>query len=178
MYTAGPIINRSTARSSNNVHSHYRKHYRYHDDVLFLSQEESTRPPLTYLELLMKLLKYSCAILALVYLATALVPSHFMLVQHTKIESIIPEWIARAISISYSVLLFAIFYGLQKRIPIYWILVPILLGLFILGLLIPAFWSLFRLSQPWIPFIFVIVFISIGFLVFIAWWRKQRSYFA
>jgi hypothetical protein len=126
----------------------------------------------------MKFFKYCCAILALAYLVTALLPAHLLVPQHSGLKATVPEWVGRALSIADFLLLAAMFYGVQKRKPIYWRLIPVLLGIFLLSVVIPTLWSLIRLSLPWAPFMFIVVFFFIGALFFGAWWRNQKNYFA
>jgi hypothetical protein len=123
----------------------------------------------------MKLFKYSCAALGLSYLISALLPASIIVTQPTAVTS---EWVGRLIYIGDFLLLSAMIYGVQKRTPIYWKLIPGLLGVFLLSVVIGTLWSLIALSMPWVPFTFIITFIFIGFLAFIAWWRNQKSYFA
>ena len=125
----------------------------------------------------MKLFKYCCAFLALVYFVYAFLPSRLVVAELSGAEAITPEWVGRAFSIEYSLLFSAMFYGIQTRKRIFWRLIPVLLGILLLSVVIPAFWGLFRLSLPWVPFIFVVVFILISLLIFIAWWRSQKNYF-
>jgi hypothetical protein len=92
-------------------------------------------------------------------------------------RTIAPEWVVRAIYFLDFLLLGGIFYGLQTRKTIYWKLIPVLLGIFLLSFVIGSLWSIIQLSLPWVPFVFVIVLIFIGSLFFGAWWRKQKNYF-
>lgn len=121
----------------------------------------------------MKQFKYFCAIMALASLVSAFLPA-----QHNDVRAVAPEWVGRAIFIVDFLLLSTMFYGIQTRKPIFWKLIPALLAMLLLSSVVPALWSLVQLSLPWLPFMFIIAFIFIGSLFFIAWWRKQRSYFA
>jgi hypothetical protein len=120
----------------------------------------------------MKLLKFCCAVLALGCLVSALIPTSIA-PQHTATA---PAWVGRAVSTADFLLLGIVLYGVETRKPIYWRLIPILLAIFLLSVLIPTLWSLIRLSLPWLPFVCIIVFIFVGVLFFIAWWRNQKSY--
>jgi hypothetical protein len=126
----------------------------------------------------MKLFKYCCASLALLYLVNAFLPTHFTVAQHSRVEAITPEWAGRMISTAYFLFLGAISYGVQQRKPIYWRLIPVLLGIYLLGVFVPALWTFSQLHLPWLPFLFIGGVMFIAFLVFIAWWRNQRRYFA
>jgi hypothetical protein len=121
-----------------------------------------------------KYFKYLCAAMALGCLVSALIPTSIV-PQHTGTT---PEWVDRAIYFGGFLLLGTIFYGMQKRKPIYWRLIPILMAIYLLSVVISTLWNLSRLSLPWLPFIFTFAFIFMGFLFFIAWWRNQKSYFA
>jgi hypothetical protein len=122
----------------------------------------------------MKYFKYLCAAMALSCLVSALIPMSIV-PQHTATA---PEWLGRVIYIGDFLLLGTMFYGMQKRKPIYWRLIPVLMAIYLLSVVVPALWTLSRLSLPWFPIIFTFVFIFIVLLFFIAWWRNQRSYFA
>jgi hypothetical protein len=122
----------------------------------------------------MKYFKYLCAAMALGSLAGALIPTSIV-PQHTATA---PEWVGRAIYTGDFLLLGTVFYGMQKRKPIYWRLIPVLMAIYLLSVAIPTLWTVSRLSLPWFPFIVTFVFIFIGLLFFIAWWRNQKSYFA
>ena len=126
----------------------------------------------------MKSIKYGCAFLALVYLVYALLPSHFIMTQHSRVEEIFPEWFGRVIDIVLVCLYGAISYALYKRTPLYWRLIPFLVGILLLCVFIPAIWTLHQLSMPWFPLMFAILAGFIAFLAFIAWWRNQRDYFS
>lgn len=126
---------------------------------------------------LMVLFKYCCATIALTYLVTALLPTNFIAPSPSWAGAVGPEWIGRAISTVYFLLLGTIFYGLQRRRPIYWRLIPILLTTYLLGVAIPALWTYIRLELPWRPFLIIFVFIFIGMLGFMAWWRNQKNHF-
>jgi hypothetical protein len=120
--------------------------------------------------------KYCCAILAVIYLVLALLPTNVINPHHIVIGPT-PVWLGRAISIADFLLLATVFYGMHTRRPIYWVLIPILIMLYVLSILIPSLWTLVWLSLPWQPFIIVVVLFLIGMIVFCAWWRKQREYF-
>lgn len=124
----------------------------------------------------MKYFKYGCAALALIYLAIALLPTKFAAQQAEA--AVVPVWIGRAVAILDFVLLSSIFYGLQQRYPAFWRAIPILLVVYLLSILISAFWTLIVLSLPWLPFLFVVTFILIGASFFYLWWRKQQNYFS
>ena len=126
----------------------------------------------------MTVVKYCCALTALSYLVAALLPAHLLGNQPNGINSTAPEWIGRTLFFAYFLLLGTVTFGIQTRKPIYWKLIPILLGIFLLSIVIGALWSFILLSLPWIPFMFVVVVIFIGALFFGGWWRNQRSYFA
>jgi len=122
----------------------------------------------------MKYFMYLCAAMALGSLGSAIVPMSIV-PQNTATA---PEWVGRAIYVGDFLLLGTMFYGMQKREPIYWRLIPVLMAIYLLSVAIPALWTLSRLSLPWFPIIVTLVFIFIGLLFFIAWWRNQKSYFA
>jgi hypothetical protein len=126
----------------------------------------------------MKLFKYCCAIMALPYLVTAFLPMHFNVAHHNGAGTIGSEWGARAVAIADVLLLGAMFYGLHRRNPIYWILIPILMVAYLLSVVIPPLWTIVSLSLPWVPFMFIVFLFAVGALGFCAWWRHQRSYFA
>jgi hypothetical protein len=129
----------------------------------------------TPLEWSMKHFKFFCAAMALGSLVSALIPMS-ILPQHTAAT---PEWVGRAIFIVDFLLLGTMLYGVQTRKPIYWRLIPILMMIYLLlSVLIPTLWSFVRLSLPWPPVVFIIVFIFVGALFFITWWQNQKSYFA
>jgi hypothetical protein len=89
----------------------------------------------------------------------------------------VPEWVGRALYTADFLFLGTMFYGLQRPKPIYWKLIPVLMVIFLLSVLISTLWSAFRLSLPLLPFMILVVFMFVGLLVFIAWWRKQKNYF-
>jgi hypothetical protein len=126
----------------------------------------------------MKLIRYGCAFLALLYFVYALLPSHFIVAQHSRAEEVFPEWFDRTIDIVYVSLYGIISYGLCRRTPLYWRLIPFLLGILLLCVFIPAIWTLHQLSLPWFPLIFGLVATFIAFPAFIAWWRNQKDYFS
>ena len=124
--------------------------------------------------------KYICAIAALVYLVSALVYLVNALVPTPFIgaDTAAPSLTVPAGMTADFLLFGAIFYGLQKRKLIYWRLIPVLMvALLMLHLGFPLLYYI-RHSQPWVPFVSVIVIFVIGFLIFMAWWRNQKSYFA
>jgi hypothetical protein len=116
----------------------------------------------------MVLFKYCCAIVALAYLATAFLPTHYIGYERS---------VAHAIFIIDFLLVGAMFYGMQKRKSLYWILIPIFMTIYLLFATIPALWTAVRLGLPWLPLIFIFFFIGIGLMGFLAWWRKQKGYF-
>ena len=122
----------------------------------------------------MKYFMYLCAAMALGCLVSALIPMSIV-PKHTATA---PEWVGRAIYIGDFLLLGTMFYGMQKRKPIYWRLIPILMTIYLLSVAMTALWTFSQLSLPWSPIVFTFVFIFIGLLFFIAWWRNQKSYFA
>lgn len=126
----------------------------------------------------MRLIKYDCAFLALLYLVYALVPSHFIATQHSRAVETFPEWLKRAIDIIYVCLYGSISYGLHKRTEFYWRLIPFLAGFLTLFAYAGAIWSLHQRSMPWVPLIYGFAFTVIAFLAFKPWWQKQKSYFS
>jgi hypothetical protein len=125
----------------------------------------------------MKLFKYCCAILALVYLVSALAQASFFAAPKGA-EQIALGWVASAISLLQSLLLGIMFYGVHTRNSAYRTLVPRLMVTFLLTGFIPALWSAVRLSLPLTPFFFIAIFIFIGAVFFVRWWQNQKSYFA
>ena len=122
----------------------------------------------------MKLLKYGSAILALIYLVYAFLPS-----QHSTAGEMYPEWLARTTSFVLFLLFGVISYGLQMRRPFYWRLIPALVGTILLcttigGLSKPPP----NISIPWFLYLLVAIAAVAIFLAFIAWWRNQKDYFA
>ena len=125
----------------------------------------------------MKELKYGCAVLAAVYLAFALLPSSILTsLPSTKVDWA-PECLDRVIAFALFLILGIIFYGIQKRAPLFWNLIPILTYMFILTFIVSTFLTLIELSLPWAPFVAVSFFLLIAPLWFYSWWRKQRAYF-
>jgi hypothetical protein len=122
-----------------------------------------------------KSFKGFCGLLALSYLAAAIIPAELFFKYNGP--RLVPDWAGHAIYFGYFLLFGVVFYGLQYRIPIYWKLTPILIGIFISTYLIGSLWSALSLSWPLAPFTFVIIFFLLSYFIFIAWWRKQKSYF-
>jgi RHS repeat-associated protein len=123
---------------------------------------------------LMTRLKWGCAILALAYLVAAFFPTHVAAPQQSWTAK---EWVGRAIYIVNFLLVSAMFYGMQTRKPVYWRLIPILMILYLLSVLIPMLWTAIRLEFSLLPFLFICIITFFGMLAFVAWWRKQKSYF-
>jgi phosphoglycerol transferase MdoB-like AlkP superfamily enzyme len=122
-------------------------------------------------------LKYGCAIVAVAYFAAAVLPTS-LLWPHASEQQLASAWLTRA-AMTVNFLLFgAIFYGIQKRTPIYWKLIPFITAALFLANLIPPLVTLISLSRPWLPFLFIIGFACVFFLIFMMWWRNQRGYFA
>jgi hypothetical protein len=67
---------------------------------------------------------------------------------------------------------------MQNRKLIFWRLIPVLMTILLLSNTIGPLWTAILLSEPLLPFVFIVVFIAIGSLVFMTWWRNQKSYFA
>lgn len=126
----------------------------------------------------MTLFKYICVIAALIYLVIAFLPTHFMGPQHSAAGAVAPQWIGRAVSAVDFLLIGAMFYGMQTRKPVYWRLIPILLLIYLLSGVIAPLWTAILRGLPVLPFIFIVVFIFVGMLVFVTWWRNQKDYFA
>lgn len=124
----------------------------------------------------MKSFKIVCGLLALSYLAAAIIPIELFFKYNGP--KVAPNWVGHTIYFGYFLLLGIVFYGLQYRIPIYWKLTPILIGIFASTYLIGSLWSAVALSLPLIPFSFFIIFFLLIYFIFIAWWRKQKNYFA
>ena len=121
----------------------------------------------------MKVFKYCCAMLALAYLVGAALPY----TQPSGAPQTAPVWVGRA-ALAMNALLFCVmFLGMQSRRPVFWRLIPVLMTMFLLINTIGPIWSMIQLSQPWLPFLSVVIFIVIGLLVFMVWWRRQKSYF-
>jgi hypothetical protein len=125
----------------------------------------------------MTLFKYICAIVALIHLVIALLPTHFIGPHHSAAAAVAPQWIGRAVSAVDFLLVGTIFYGLQTRKPVYWRLIPVLLTIYLLSELIAPLWTAILRGLPWLPFLFIFVFIIVGMLAFVARWRKRRNYF-
>ncbi|MFZ3350117.1 MAG: hypothetical protein WA268_04525 [Xanthobacteraceae bacterium] len=120
----------------------------------------------------MKVFKYLCAIAALAYLANAFFP------MPPGAPQVVPAWVGRAALAVNCLLLGTISFGIQIRKPIYWKFIPVLMAIYLLWNFIVPLFDLISLSLPWLPFVSIIVFAVIGFLVFMAWWRNQKYYFA
>jgi len=72
----------------------------------------------------------------------------------------------------------SIFYGIHKRISIFWKMIPALILIFILKMNIFADWYLISHSLPWLPFLAMMIVICLGGgMLFVPWWRQQKSYF-
>lgn len=121
-------------------------------------------------------LKKGCAFLAVLYLVWALLP--YSLLGMPRAVQLSPEWVSRATFLAWSLLFGAVFYGLKKRTPIYWKLIPLLIGVYAAANFAGAAWSTERLSKPLAPFLFGGIAIIGAFTVFLLWWRKQWSFFA
>jgi hypothetical protein len=119
-------------------------------------------------------LKWGCAILALAYLVAAFLPTHVTAPQHSWAEK---EWVGRAIYIVNFLLVGVMFYGMQTRKLVYWRLIPILMTMFLLSVLIPWLWTAILLEFSLLPFLFICIITFFGMVAFVAWWRKQKSYF-
>jgi hypothetical protein len=126
----------------------------------------------------MKSIKYGCAILALTYLVYAVLPPHLLTPQHSRAADVFPEWSAWVMDIVYACLYGATAYGLHKRAPLYWRLIPFLVGILLLSVFIPAIWTLHQLSMPRFPLMFAVLTGFAAFFVFFAWWRNQIDYFS
>src|SRR6185437_9907463 len=78
----------------------------------------------------------------------------------------------RAQALAISLMCAVVFYGLRKRTPIYWKVIPTLIGICALNSVLGGAWTFYQRSQPWI---LVVAFVGpalLGaFLVFIVWWR-------
>lgn len=122
-----------------------------------------------------KSFKNFCGLLALSYLAIAIIPTE--LFSRYNGPKVTPDWVGHTIYFGYFLLFGIVFYGLQYRIPIYWKLTPILIGVFASTYLIGSLGSAVAISSPLFPFTFLIVFFVLIYFIFIAWWRKQKSYF-
>lgn len=126
-----------------------------------------------------KFLKYGCALCALTYFIYVFLPADFIVAQHSKTAANVSEWFSRAISFALFLLYGAIFYGLQKRRAIFWRLIPVLVGTIFLETTIGALSTPPQnVSMPWYLYFLIPVLVLMLFLVFIAWWRHQKSYFA
>jgi hypothetical protein len=124
-------------------------------------------------------LKKGVALMALLYLMSAVLPAS-LFGRHGD-PQLVPGWVGRAIFIADALVFGAIFYGLMKRKPIFWTLIPILLGAYLASFVIGSFWSIRHLANyshvPWFPIYLMYVILVSGFIVFVLWWRKQKSYF-
>jgi len=127
----------------------------------------------------MKFLKYGCALTALTYFVYVFLPSHFIVAQHSKAGENLPDWFSRTTSLALFLLYGVIFYGLQKRRAIFWRLIPVLVATIFLGTTIGAL-SIPppNVSIPWFLYFLIPILVLTLFLVFIAWWRHQKSYFS
>jgi len=126
----------------------------------------------------MKHFKLFCLLGAAFYLLLAFLPGSIMGPHSGSVKSVLPPWVGHAISFADFLLFAFILYGAQKRSPIYWTLIPIMLLFDFASMLLPALWTLVSLSLPWLPFLFIIGFVAIGLAAFYAVvWRKQREYF-
>jgi len=122
--------------------------------------------------------KYVSAFLALTYLAYALLPLRVFESLGIPVSlSMQPEWLGRAVSLAYSLGFGTIAYGLQKRTPIFWRLIPILvIAYFLLGFIyLFLFWHERSLSL--FPIWIGVFFFLIVAVFFYSRWRGMRSYF-
>ena len=88
------------------------------------------------------------------------------------------DWAGRAQGLAVSLMFAVIFHGMRKRTPIYWKVIPTLIGIYGLTAVLGGTWTLYHRSQSWIPLVAFGGPALLGaFLIFIVWWRKQRSYF-
>jgi len=126
----------------------------------------------------MKRFKLFCLLGAAFYLLLALLPGSIMGPHGGSVKSVLSPWAGHAISFADFLLFAFIFYGTQRRSPVYWKLIPTMLLLYFASMLLPALWTLISNSLPWLPFLFIIGFVAIGFAAFYAtFWRRQREYF-
>jgi hypothetical protein len=122
-------------------------------------------------------LKKGSAFLAVAYLVYALLP-YSRLGMHGG-PQLFPEWASRAWFLVCSLFFATIFYGLKKRTPIYWKVIPVLSGIYIVVHFVGAVLTTHHLSQAWLPLLmFGGPTIFGAFTIFVLWWRKQRNYFA
>jgi hypothetical protein len=92
--------------------------------------------------------------------------------------SFLPEWVGRTSYFTDALTFGAIFYGIHKRISVFWKLIPALVLIFLLKMAGFVLWYLIWRSLPWIPFIAIItVLLLIGLLILMPWWRQQDIYF-
>lgn len=126
----------------------------------------------------MRLIKYGCAFVALLYLVYAFVPSRFIVAQHNRAAEILPGWLKRVIDIIYVCFYGSISYGLHKRTEFYWRLIPFLAGSLTLFAYAGAIWSLHQRSMPWVPLIFGFAATAIAFLAFKPRWQNKKKYFS
>lgn len=136
-------------------------------------QHSIALPPIAELS---GVLKKGCAFLAIAYLVWALLP-YSLLGMHRGAQ-LSPEWASRTIFFAWFLVFGTMFYGLKRRTPIYWKLIPLLFGTYLTVDLAGAVWSLRQLSKPVAPFLVVIVALIVAFAAFLVWWRKQKSFFA
>jgi hypothetical protein len=121
--------------------------------------------------------KYGCALLALVYLVYALLPSSFFANFHAPMVHWAPEWFSRTHSFINFLIFGTIAYGLQKRAPVFWRLIPALIFIFLLMFFISALLTVIEFSWPLLPFLFFMLVVFIGVACLYPQWQKQRGYF-
>ena len=127
----------------------------------------------------MRRFKLFCLLGAAFYLLLTFLPNGIIGPHGGSVKSILPPWAGHAISFADFLLFAFMFYGVQKRSTVYWIVIPIMLLLYFASMLLPALWDIVNLSLPWLPFLFIISFVAMGFAAFYAiFWRRQREYFS
>jgi len=114
---------------------------------------------------------------AIAYFVYALLPYAYLGMRSASDLS--SDWPGRAQALAVSLMFAVVFYGLRNRTPIYWKVIPTLIGIYGLSSILGGAWTFYYRSQPWI---LVVAFggpVVLGaFVFFIVWWRKQKSYFA
>jgi hypothetical protein len=113
---------------------------------------------------------------AIAYFIYALLPYTYFGMRSASDAS--SDLAGRAQALAVSLMFAVVFYGLRKHTSIYWKVIPTLIGIYGSTWFLGGTWTLYHRSQPRIPLVAFGGPALLGaFLIFIVWWRKQRSYF-